>query len=281
MDPEQARTEYFELFNKIQALAPGDWGVAPPSEFQGDACRLPDGTDGTQFSVNTSRSPLSREEMDALHEKVKEQFVTTGFTVQQSTDGGENFVRRTTVSGPEKFVMGITTGKYGIALSGNTRCVPGSSGEGTAPSTSQTTATNTLPEDGKGATMTPEEARTEFFGLLDEIQAMAAGDWVNEDVPAGGYCNFQGTGNGKEFGGSRTRDPLSVTDREVLRQKVEEFYKSRGYSVKVFDQSTATNKLIITNGFGPDGLVLQVYTGDLGTTVAGNSRCVPDPQGSK
>ncbi|NQD90737.1 hypothetical protein HP499_23420 [Paenarthrobacter sp. CM16] len=67
--------------------------------------------------------------MDALHEKVKEQFVTTGFTVQQSTDGGENFVRRTTVSGPEKFVMGITTGKYGIALSGNTRCVPDPEGK--------------------------------------------------------------------------------------------------------------------------------------------------------
>jgi hypothetical protein len=161
-------------------------------------------------------------------------------------------------------------------------CSPSSPGQGTdtASSGSQTAASNMLP-DGKGVTMTADEARTEFFGLLDEIQAMAAGDWVNEDAPAGGYCNFQGTGNGKEFGGSRTRDPLSVTDREVLRQKVEEFYKSRGYSVKVFDQSTATNKLIITNGFGPDGLVLQVYTGDLGTTVAGNSRCVPDPQGSK
>ncbi|MDR6437473.1 hypothetical protein J2790_002616 [Paenarthrobacter nicotinovorans] len=129
MDPEQARAEYFELFNKIQALAPGDWGVAPPSEFQGDACRLPDGTDGTQFSVNTSRSPLSREEMDALHEKVRAEFETTGFTVRQSTDGGENFVRRTSVFGPEKFVMGITTGKYGIALSGNTRCVPDPEGE--------------------------------------------------------------------------------------------------------------------------------------------------------
>ena len=32
--------------------------------------------------------------------------------------------------------------------------------------------------------MTPEEARQEFFELLDEIQAMAPGDWVNEDVPA-------------------------------------------------------------------------------------------------
>lgn len=146
---------------------------------------------------------------------------------------------------------------------------------------SQTTATNTLPEDGKGATMTPEEARTEFFGLLDEIQAMAAGDWVNEDVPAGGYCNFQGTGNGKSWAGARTMGPLSATERETLRQKVEHFYESRRYSVKVFDQSTTTNKLIMTNGFGPDGLVIQLYTGDLGTGVDGNSSCVPDPQSHK
>ncbi|MDR6986377.1 hypothetical protein J2Y66_000847 [Paenarthrobacter nitroguajacolicus] len=41
-------------------------------------------------------------------------------------DEGENFVRRTVVSGPEKFVMGITTGKYEISLGGNTRCVPDS-----------------------------------------------------------------------------------------------------------------------------------------------------------
>ncbi|MDR6636952.1 hypothetical protein [Paenarthrobacter nitroguajacolicus] len=127
--------------------------------------------------------------------------------------------------------------------------------------------------------MTPGEAKTEFFGLLDEIQAMAPGDWTNKDVPAGGYCNYQGTGNGKEFAGARTMGPLSTTEREALRQKVGQFYVSHGYSVKTFDQSTATNKLIITNGFGPDGLILQVYTGDLGTTVAGNSRCVADPQG--
>ncbi len=129
--------------------------------------------------------------------------------------------------------------------------------------------------------MTPEEARTEFFGLLDEIQAMAAGDWVNEDVPAGGYCNYQGTGSGRSFAGARTMGPLSTAERETLRQKVEQFYVSRGYSVKVFDQSTTTNKLIMTNGFGPDDLVIQLYTGDRGTVVDGSSRCVPDPEGSK
>ena len=129
--------------------------------------------------------------------------------------------------------------------------------------------------------MTPEEARQEFFELLDEIQAMAPGDWVNEDVPAGGYCNYQGTGSGRSFAGARTMGLLSTTERETLRQKVEQFYKSHGYSVKVFDQSTTTNKLIMTNGFGPDGLVIQLCTGDLRTKIDGNSRCVPDPEGSK
>ena len=32
MDPEEARTEYLELFNKIQALAPGDWTKVTPDK---------------------------------------------------------------------------------------------------------------------------------------------------------------------------------------------------------------------------------------------------------
>lgn len=129
--------------------------------------------------------------------------------------------------------------------------------------------------------MTPDEAREEFYGLLDEIQAMAPGEWVNEDVPAGGICNFQETGNGKGFAGTRTMASLSLTDREVLRQKVREFYESRGYIVQVFDQSTADNKLIMTTAHGPDGLTIGLSTGDLNTSVFGFSRCVPDPEGWK
>ncbi|MGA8787436.1 hypothetical protein [Arthrobacter bambusae] len=135
--------------------------------------------------------------------------------------------------------------------------------------------------DGKGVTMTADEARTEFFGLLDEIQAMAAGDWVNEDVPAGGYCNFQGTGNGKSFAGARTMGPLSATERETLRQKVSAFYESRGYKIQTLDKSTTTNNLLITTAFGPDGLSVALYTGDLGTIIDGSSRCVPDPEVAK
>ncbi|MET3903025.1 hypothetical protein ABIE35_001589 [Paenarthrobacter sp. 4246] len=37
----------------------------------------------------------------------------------------------------------------------------------------------------------------------------------------------------------------------------------------------------MTNGFGPDDLVIQLYTGDVGTIIDGSSRCVPDPEGSK
>ncbi|WP_426005435.1 hypothetical protein ACPFL9_01660 [Paenarthrobacter sp. NyZ202] len=129
--------------------------------------------------------------------------------------------------------------------------------------------------------MTPDEAREEFFGLLDEIQAMAPGAWVNEDVSTGGYCNFQGTGNGRKFAGTRAMAPLSLVDREVLRQKVRAFYESRGYIVQVFDQSTAENNLVMTTAHGPDGLTIAVSTGDLRTAVYGFSRCVPDPEGWK
>jgi hypothetical protein len=123
MGPEQARKEYLDLFTKIQALAPGDWTKVTPDK-PGAVCILPNGSESTKASFDAHRSPLSREEMDALHDKVKAVFETAGFTVQQSTDGGANFVRNTNVFGPEKFVMGLTTGKYAITLGGNTRCVP-------------------------------------------------------------------------------------------------------------------------------------------------------------
>ncbi|MET3903023.1 hypothetical protein [Paenarthrobacter sp. 4246] len=121
MDPEQARKEYLDIFTEAQALAPGDWTKVTPDK-PGGVCVRPLGTEGTKVSFDTSRSPLSREEMDALHDKVKALFEATGFTVKQESDGGPNFVRHTDVFGPDKFVMGLTTGKYEINLGGNTRC---------------------------------------------------------------------------------------------------------------------------------------------------------------
>lgn len=67
--------------------------------------------------------------MDILHDKVKTLFEATGLTVKQETDGGPNFIRSTDVFGPDKFVMGFVTGKYGISLGGNTRCVPDPEGK--------------------------------------------------------------------------------------------------------------------------------------------------------
>ena len=121
MNPEEARTEYLELFNKIQALAPGGWTKVTPDKA-GSVCDRPLGTEGTQLSFDTSRSPLSREKMDDLHDKVKTLFEATGFNLKQEIDGGPNFVRHTDVFGSDKFVMGLTTGKYEINLGGNTRC---------------------------------------------------------------------------------------------------------------------------------------------------------------
>ncbi|MFJ6452816.1 hypothetical protein [Paenarthrobacter sp. NPDC091669] len=158
---------------------------------------------------------------------------------------------------------------------------PQDGGNTTPTVSSQATSTNKFPDDGKGATMTPEDASKEFFGLLDEIQALAPNEWVNEDVPAGGYCNFQDTGSGKQFSGGRTTGPLSSAERETLRQKVSAFYELRGYKVQTLDKSTTTNNLLITTAFGPDGLSVALYTGDLGTIIDGSSRCVPDPEVAK
>ncbi len=121
MDPEQARKEYLDIFTEVQALAPGGWTKVAPDKA-GWVCDRPLGTEGTQVSFDTSRSPLSREEMDDLHDKVKTLFEATGFNLRQEIDEGPNFVRHTVVLGPDKFSMAFGTGKYGITLSGNTRC---------------------------------------------------------------------------------------------------------------------------------------------------------------
>lgn len=110
MDPEEARTEYVELFNRIQALAPGDWTKVTPDKA-GWVCDRPLGTEGTQVSFDTSRSPLNQEEMYALHDKVKTLFEATGFYLRQEIDDGPNFVRHTVVLGPDKFSMAFGTGK--------------------------------------------------------------------------------------------------------------------------------------------------------------------------
>ncbi|WP_157731585.1 hypothetical protein [Arthrobacter sp. YN] len=121
MGSEQARKEYLNLFTEVQALAPGDWTKVTPDK-PGGVCDGPLGTEGTKVSFDAHRSPLSREEMDALHDKVKTLFEATGFTVKQETDDGPNFIRSTDVFGPDKFVMGLTTGRLAITLGGNTRC---------------------------------------------------------------------------------------------------------------------------------------------------------------
>ncbi|NYE94736.1 hypothetical protein FHU41_000957 [Psychromicrobium silvestre] len=129
--------------------------------------------------------------------------------------------------------------------------------------------------------MTPEEASKEFYGLLDTIQAMAPGDWKSEDYRPGGYCDYQGHGDpdGKQFAGYRSRSPLSLAERQILREKVEALYTSHGYTVQTFNQTTASNNLILTIAQGPNGLTIGLHTGDQNTSVDGQSRCVPNPTG--
>ncbi|QSZ47636.1 hypothetical protein [Arthrobacter sp. D5-1] len=105
MDPEQARTEYFDVFNKIQALAPGDWTKVTP-EAPGDVCHLPLGMEGTKFSF------------DSMH----------GGVVQTQPSGASRD-QTTTGFGDGKFSTQLGTSSLGTTLGGNTRCAPDPEGK--------------------------------------------------------------------------------------------------------------------------------------------------------
>ncbi|MGA8787434.1 MAG: hypothetical protein WB535_00635 [Paenarthrobacter sp.] len=128
MDPEQARTEYFDLFNKIQALAPGDWTKVAP-EAPGDVCHLPLGMEGTQFSFDSTQGAISEDQAEAIHKTVKEVFESKGLRVVQTQPSGANRDQTTTGFGDGKFSLQLGTSSFGTTLGGNTRCAPDPEGK--------------------------------------------------------------------------------------------------------------------------------------------------------
>ncbi|WP_354513858.1 hypothetical protein [Paenarthrobacter sp. 4246] len=128
MDPEEARTEYLELFNKVQALAPGDWTKVTP-EAPGDVCHLPLGMEGTQFSFDSMHGAISEDQSEAIHRTVKEVFESKGLRVEQTQPSGANRDQITTGFGDGKFSMQLGTSSFGTTLGGNTRCEPDPEGK--------------------------------------------------------------------------------------------------------------------------------------------------------
>jgi len=128
MGPEQARTEYLDIFTQIQALAPGDWTKITPDK-PGMACPLPDGSEGTQFNYDSTQGAISEDQAEAIHKTVKEVFEREGLRVVQTQPSGANRDQTTTGSGDGKFSMQLGTSSFGTTLGGNTRCTPDPEGK--------------------------------------------------------------------------------------------------------------------------------------------------------
>ncbi|WOH19366.1 hypothetical protein IRJ34_03295 [Paenarthrobacter sp. GOM3] len=121
MGPEQARTEYLDIFTQIQGLAPGDWTKITPDK-PGMACPLPDGTEGTRFNYDSTQGAISEDQAKAIHKSVKEVFESNGLSVVQTQPSGANRDQTTTGFGDGKFSMQLGTSSFGTTLGGNTRC---------------------------------------------------------------------------------------------------------------------------------------------------------------
>ncbi|GAA3277704.1 hypothetical protein AAU01_24490 [Paenarthrobacter aurescens] len=126
--PEQARTEYLDIFTQIQALAPGDWTKITPDK-PGMACPLPDGTEGTRFNYDSTQGTITEEQAAAIHKTVREIFESKGLRVVQTQPSGSNRDQTTTGFGDGKFSMQLGTSSFGTSLGGNTRCAPDPEGK--------------------------------------------------------------------------------------------------------------------------------------------------------
>ncbi|MCT9870686.1 hypothetical protein [Paenarthrobacter aurescens] len=127
--------------------------------------------------------------------------------------------------------------------------------------------------------MEPEQARTEYLGIFIQIQALAPGDWtkITPDKP-GMACPLPDGTEGTRFNFDSMHGAISEDQAEAIHKTVKEVFESKGLRV-VQTQPSGANRDQITTGFGDGRFSMQLGTSSFGTTLGGNTRCAPDPEG--
>ncbi|WP_223944611.1 hypothetical protein [Arthrobacter sp. StoSoilB20] len=126
--------------------------------------------------------------------------------------------------------------------------------------------------------MDPEQARKEYLDLFTEVQALAPGDWTKVTPEAqGDVCHLPLGMEGTQFSFDSTQVAISEDQAEAMHKTVKEAFESKGLRV-VQTQPSGANRDQITTGFGDGKFSLQLGTSSFGTTLGGNTRCVPDPE---
>ncbi|ASN19868.1 hypothetical protein CGK93_09430 [Arthrobacter sp. YN] len=142
-----------------------------------------------------------------------------------------------------------------------------------------TTPSTNPPTSTAEQTMDPEQARKEYLDIFTEVQALAPGDWtkVAPDAP-GDVCDLPQGIEGTQFSFDITRSAISEDQAEAIHKTVKEVFESKGLRV-VQTQPSGANRDQTTTGFGDGKFSMQLGTSSIGTTLGGNTRCTPDPEG--
>jgi hypothetical protein len=127
--------------------------------------------------------------------------------------------------------------------------------------------------------MGPEQARKEYLDLFTEIQAITPGEWtkVTPDKP-GLPCPLPDGTEGTRFNYDSTHGAISQDQAEGTHKTVKEMFETQGLRV-VQTQPSGANRDQTTTGFGDGKFTMQFGTSSFGTTLGGNTRCTPDPEG--
>ncbi|MEO3940305.1 hypothetical protein V3C41_04400 [Paenarthrobacter nicotinovorans] len=127
--------------------------------------------------------------------------------------------------------------------------------------------------------MDPEQARKEYLDLFTEVQALAPDDWTKVTPEAqGDVCHLPLGMEGTQFSFDSTQGAISEDQAEAIHKSVKEVFESNGLRV-VQTQPSGANRDQTTTGFGDGKFSMQLGTSSLGTTLGGNTRCSPDPEG--
>ncbi|WP_207597056.1 hypothetical protein [Arthrobacter sp. D5-1] len=127
--------------------------------------------------------------------------------------------------------------------------------------------------------MDPEQARKEYLDIFTEIQALAPGDWtkVAPDEP-GDVCDLPQGIEGTQFSFDSKHGVMSQDQAEEIHKTVKEVFETEGLRV-VQTQPSGANRDQTTTGFGDGKFSMHLGTSSFGTTLGGNTRCAPDPEG--
>jgi hypothetical protein len=125
----------------------------------------------------------------------------------------------------------------------------------------------------------PDQARKDYLDLFTEVQALAPGDWtkITPDKP-GMACPLPDGIGGTRFNYDSTQGAISEDQAEAIHKSVKEAFESKGLRVEQ-TQPSGANRDQTTTGFGDGKFSMQLGTSSFGTTLGGNTRCAPDPEG--